>query len=158
MAEYDGLGQFHKAAQRRLKDARELLQTPTLDPQESGADTRHLRAAVYLAGYAVECALKEYIIAHERATTLTEATRLRRDAGEDIPDLLGANGHNLDLLLRLTGLTGRLDPDVRRKQDWGICLRWRSTWRYDPTPPPSEFATAFVAATQRVHGWIVSQI
>ena len=61
MADYDGISQYWKAAARRLQDAQELLQPPTINADEQGAETRHLRAAVYLAGYAVECILKVYI-------------------------------------------------------------------------------------------------
>ena len=62
MPEHDGISEYLKAGLHRLRDAEELLQEPSIILKESGADTRHLRGAVYLAGYAVECVLKAYLI------------------------------------------------------------------------------------------------
>ena len=154
MAEYDGISQYRKSAVRRLRDAEELLQPPTLASEEQGAQTRHLRAAVYLAGYAVERILKVYIIAQTAsATSLAEAVEVRRNAGEQIPNLLGAEGHRLTVLLSLTDLEERIEGEERKK-DWSLCVKWKSTWRYDPVPPEATFALEFVAATKRIYCWI----
>ena len=56
----DTIQDYRRSATRRLEDAKELLEPPTLDPQRSDADRRHLRGAMYLAGYAVECLVKAY--------------------------------------------------------------------------------------------------
>jgi hypothetical protein len=95
-----------------------LLQPPSIDPNAQGADTRHLRGAVYLAGYAVECILKVYIISRvSAANSLAEAIEKRRDAG-----------------LSLTDLEARFGDDERKKE-WSLCIKWKSTWRCDPEPP-----------------------
>ena len=62
MPEFDSETAYIKSGTRRLRDAEELLEPPTLDPKERGAETRHLSGAVYLAGYGVECLLKAYLI------------------------------------------------------------------------------------------------
>ena len=63
----DTIQDYRHSAARRLEDARELLEPPTLDPQRSDADRRHLRGAMCLAGYAVECLVKAYFIQHRNA-------------------------------------------------------------------------------------------
>ena len=158
MADYDGKSQYRKVAARRLKDAQELLQPPSIDADEQGADTRHLRAAVYLAGYAVECILKVYIISQAApATSLAGAVEARRALGEQIPNLLGAEGHRLDILLALTDLETRFVSN-ERKRDWSLCVKWKSTWRYDPDPPARTFAFEFVAAVRRLYRWVERQV
>ncbi len=158
VAEYDGYSYYRKSAWRRLRDAEELLASPTVSPHEQGASVRHLRGAIYLAGYAVECALKAYLISREPpAQSLEQVLQRWSDGGRATPKLLGAEGHNLFLLVSLTDLELPLQSDFERKKDWGICLRWRSTWRYDPEPPRPEFAAEFVAAVRRVVEWIVAR-
>lgn len=158
MAEYDSISQYRKAAARRLKDAQELSQPPSIDTSMQGADTRHLRGAVYLAGYAVECILKVYIISRVAATSsLAEAIEKRRNAGEEIPNILGAEGHKLLTLLSLTDLEARFGNEERKK-DWSLCVKWKSTWRYDPEPPKTADALELVAAVDRIYHWVVSQV
>ncbi len=179
MAEHDGLSQYRKAAARRLRDAEELLQPPSLASEEQGADTRHLRGAVYLAGYAVECVLKAYIISQAAsAMSLAEAGEERRRAGEErrrageerrrageerrrageqVPNILGADGHDLRLLLSLTDLEERF-TDNARKRDWSLCMKWKPAWRYDPKPPTATFALEFMGAVKRIYQWVERQI
>jgi HEPN domain-containing protein len=133
MPEHDRLEDYLTAGPKRLADARELLERPTLDAASKGAETRHLRGAMYLAGYAVECALKAYII--DRASpsqTFTEAVEAL-SAGLRVPlDFRGARAHNLGLLLRATDLDGRMGEDFLLRAHWGVCLTWSPAWRYDP--------------------------
>ena len=163
MADYDGISDFRKVAPQRLRDAKKMLESPTQN-QEQGADTRHLRASVYLAGYGIECMLKTYIIDRQPpAKTLTEAMNRRREndellKGEPLPDIQGAKGHNLPLLLLLTDLEAGLNNAPDRRKDWAICLSWKSTWRYDPYPPTRQFAEDFVAAADRLYLWIERQL
>ena len=70
----DTIQGYQRSATRRLEDTRELLEPPTLDAQRSDADRRHLRGAMYLAGYAAECLVKAYLIQHMNAPTLAAAT------------------------------------------------------------------------------------
>ena len=76
---------------------------------------------MYLAGYAAECALKEYIISREPgAESLSGVVRRRRARNESTPDLISAAGHNLAILLTFSGLESELDLDEARKKGLGI--------------------------------------
>lgn len=135
------------------------MQPPTILPAGRGATTRHLRAAIYLAGQAVECILKAYFISREPpAVTLTQAVEARRERGEDVPNIMSAAGHSLPLLISLTDLEALLAADAGRRQDWTTCARWRSTWRYNPEPPDANFAGEFVRAARRFHDWVQQQL
>lgn len=159
MAEYDGILQFRSVGIRRLRDAEELLQPPTIDPYSSDANTRHLRTAVYLAGYSIECVLKEYIISRTPpAMTLDEALRIRAEKGLSVISVNSAEGHNLSALLKLTDLEASIFSEKKVTTNWHICLGWRSTWRYDPDPPTRQNAEAFVEATRNVYQWIKNRV
>src|SRR4051812_34207980 len=110
MAEFDGISTFAKSGRRRLRDAERLLDPPTADRTEQGADMRHLRGAMYLCGYGVECLLKAYLIhLHHGCLRLSDVlTDLRKD-GTEIRDICGASGHDLPYLLTLTKLESRFD-------------------------------------------------
>lgn len=155
MSDFDGISEFHKVAIHRLNDAFELLETPTYNIKEGSADNRHLRAAVYLAGYAVECALKEYIISRTPpAQTLSEALTYMEAKGMNAELLSGSAGHNLLRLLAVTDLHTYLKSDPSVKKAWGECLKWRSTWRYNALAPTREYAVSFVESVQIIYRWI----
>ncbi len=158
MAEYDGITHFLKAAPRRLADALELLEMPTHRPNAGDARRRNLRAAMYLAGYVVECILKAYIISRScGAHTLREANEALRRHRPDTPDLSSARGHSIPVLLSLTDLeSASLPQDV--KLSLGICSKWKSTWRYSPDAPRREDAQAFVASSERILRFVRNRI
>ena len=159
MAEYDGKTQYTKAAVKRLRDAEELLEHPSLAPRASGAERRHLRGSIYLAGYAIECVLKAYLITMDRrANTLTDVVNNRRRAGKKVKNILGSEGHNLISLLEMTNLDTQFSTNEDLIEAWGICVKWKSTWRYDFTDPSQEYAKEFIRATRRVHDWVKAQI
>jgi len=109
-------------------------------------------AAVYLAGYCVECILKTYIIATApRAQTLSQAIEHLRERGKEVPNLLSAEGHNLYLLMALTGLEPILETNQTLNDDWHRCRIWQSVWRYDPQPLTRKFVTDYVEATERFY-------
>lgn len=157
MTEYNSISHYARVAPQRLQDAEELLQPPSLPVRSKQEQSRHLRGAVYLAGYSVECVLKQYIISHEpNAETLEEALQARRDRGENVPDIQGVAGHDLNLLFRLTELAAALDADKNRKIDWGICNKWKSTWRYDPSVPKD--AQQYVESVRRIYEWVKARV
>jgi len=122
MAVYDGISEFVKSGQQRLRDAEELLQPPTLDSKEGQPQDRHLGGADYLAGYGIECLLKAYIIhKHPPCLTLTEAMEQRHSAGVFAQNLTGKAGRNLAYLLRLTNPEGRMRAS--HKQDMSLCAK-----------------------------------
>ena len=89
-------------------------------------DNGHFLGAYYLLGYAVECALKACI-----------AKQVRR---YDFPDRQTVNDsytHDLDKLLRVSGLRAELDTDRRTNADlernWSIVKDWSEHARYETT-------------------------
>ena len=158
MAEFDHFSAYWKSGPHRLRDEEELLQQPTFMPAEQGADTRHLKGAVYLAGYGVECVLKAFIISRQRGCqTLAQARDSIRRKGNEIQDICTARGHDLQYLFHLTGLG--IHMDVSRRKQFGICSKWKTSWRYDPNIPPMqrEEAEEFVSSAKSIMIWIRSQ-
>ena len=164
MLQYDGISELVKAAPKRLDDAWELLEQPTWQPNRSDVGYRHLCAAQYLAGYAVECGLKAVIIERtewerkQRTKTWTEVLFYRQTQGLQ-PDLSGARSHNLQLLLTESGLSDALDHYPEMRQKWGICCTWNPALRYRPEPMTDRNrAEAMVQACQDVYEWLRSQL
>jgi len=76
----------------------------------------------YLAGYAVECALK---------ACLAKATKRH-----EFPDLSRARDthtHSLNKLMLLAGLTGLIPGNSRLSRHWEIVQQWSETSRYSTT-------------------------
>ena len=103
---------FQQIAEMRLQESKALLAAGFPE------------GAYYLAGYAVECALKACIA--------------KRTQQHDFPDKKLVNEshtHNLKELLRLANLDGSLDADSRvlpaLATNWTIIQNWSETSRYD---------------------------
>ena len=157
MPEFDGIAEYVKSGIRRLRDAEELFQPPTLHPKEQGAGTRHLRGAVYLTGYGVECLLKAYLISRQRnCFRLSEARDAIRSGGNPIRDICGEAGHDLRYLLSLTDLEARMDREKLKQMS--LSAKWSSSWRYDPRPVSREDADARIEAARNLVDWIYAQI
>src|SRR4029077_2733610 len=99
--------QFQEFAKRRLAEAKLL------------ASEHHPSGAYYLAGYAVECALKAIIAAQFRANELPEKGLVN-----------SIYTHNLSELLRLTGLQAELQAENELATNWDIVKRWSENARY----------------------------
>jgi hypothetical protein len=153
----DTIRDYRRSAQRRLEDAQELLEPRTWEPQRSDADQRHLRTAMYLAGYAVECLLKAYLIQQIGAQTLREAVallnvRLQARGREPVADISrSAAGHRLIYILRYTDLTGY--PGYSEAL-WGRLAQWNSAWRYETDPVARSAAEAFIGDVQTAVNWL----
>jgi HEPN domain-containing protein len=95
----------------RLKEARALLQAGLYD------------GAYYLAGYAVECALKACI-----------AKRTRRSEFPDRGTVNASHTHNLQELVRVAGLEGALrnqaSLDPKFEKSWDATKAWSEQSRY----------------------------
>jgi len=129
LQEFDRTTDYVKAGPRRLADALELLEQPSRDPEGSDAAHRNLRGAAYLAGYAVECALKACIISQTPGCVrFADALRVRSRQGAP-SDLEGRRAHNIRLLLHVTDLEGAIEADYELRRSWGVCLKWRPDWR-----------------------------
>ncbi len=157
----DTIQDYKRSAVRRLEDAKELLEAPTLDPQRSDANYRHLRGAMYLAGYAAECLLKAYLIQHRNAQTLAAAidtlNQQRQQQGQEPVEQIArtAAGHNILYLLQLTDLPQypAYDPKL-----WARVAQWRSSWRYETDFVARINAEKFLADVQAVVKWISPKI
>lgn len=107
------------AAYRRLR--RDLAGLPERCP-----DT-----AVYLAGYLLECRLKVRVCEQRQVDRLDEANAQINNeetaAGRRSVDLLGRDGHNLELLWRLAGLASRSGAWSAQLKE---ACRWDVAWRY----------------------------
>lgn len=161
MARLETRPQYVFAAQQQLADAAELLQHPTLDAFDGSAHSRHLAGAMYLAGYAVECSLKEYLLrkyevmvtpAPGASVTLDEILPyIQADTGMDLHRTL----HSLSDLWLASGLDGR---DMTMTQNLGLCAIWRVEWRYSPPAGKArQDAEQFQSAADNLVAWISGQ-
>ncbi len=133
--QHDGLSDYRRAGHARLADALELLERPTGNGGSPDALHRHLRGAVYLAGYAVECALKVCIISRAvGAETLLDAMLHFEQDGQSVGDLLGSDGHRLPHLRRAAEVEPLFDGDPVLVGQWEWCQKWSPDWRYHPQP------------------------
>ena len=144
---------YEEAGRLHLADARELLEHPTHEAFHNQAHIRHLRGAMHLAGYAVECALKSYLVRKHGKSTFDEVIPVVRSSLN--VDLRGANLHSLRELWRAAGFTG-VPADVA--SSIGQCAAWRVEWRYDPTVGKArQDARQFVRAAELLWDWIARQ-
>lgn len=125
----------------RLADARALLHA------------RRYSAAYYIAGYAVECALKACI-----------TKRVNR---HDFPDKKLAGDsytHNLEDLVDVAhlkaGLKAAFAADALFKENWSVVCAWSVDDRYEPDISRDDALGLYKAITKRRTGvmrWIRSQ-
>ena len=123
--------------------------------------------AMYLAGYAVECALKGFLIRKYGTGThgvvappgLPVTLDLIVPVLEALPSL-GFNwrrhSHDLNMLWAAAYFAA---PDVTMLAHLGTCGGWQVEWRY--TPPHGKTrqeAEEFVQAARELTGWISAQV
>ena len=157
MAFHDTIDEYTAAADQRLTDARELMEPPTRDAARSDAKQRHLRGAMYLAGYAVECLLKAYLIQQEDTPTLSRAMRsldkFRISKGQKaVKDIAHtAAGHQIVYLVKLTNLETYPGYDEKL---WGRVGKWQSSWRYESGWVEQKKAQEFLKDVEVVVRWL----
>lgn len=132
---------LRRLSRLRIREARLLLRA-------GGVQGAH-----YLAGYAVECALKACIA--------------RQFQQHDIPDRKLVNDvytHDLDRLLDLAGLRAALQryaaayPPLQK--NWSVVKDWKETARYNPGITAQEAQDLYSACTARRYGvltWLRDQ-
>lgn len=103
------------------------------------------QGAYYLAGYAVECALK--------------ACLAQQFQQHDIPDRKLVNDaytHDLDKLLDLAGLRPALQHDAATQPllqtNWNVVKDWKETARYNPGITSREARDLYSACVARRYG------
>ncbi len=103
---------FQQLAEARLAEARLLLANG------------HPSGAYYLAGYAIECALKAKI-----------ATGFRANEIPDLKHVRGIYTHDLSDLLRIAGLKNELEADMENdpalRESWSKISNWSEQSRYE---------------------------
>ena len=163
---YDSWGELKRAAPKRLSDAWELLEHPTRNRHEADAPYRHLCAARYLGGYAVECILKVHIIllvrarSHQPIEHWGEVIDYFQRLAEPL-DLSGAHSHDLGKLFSASQLAGHVDGDRETKQAWGRCVKWDYAERYRPGHVLSRERIEvedFVKACDSIYHWVTNQL
>jgi HEPN domain-containing protein len=108
--------------------------------------------AYYMAGYAVECALKSCIIAHLMKTDLFPEKRFSERCWT----------HDLEQLVEQAGLQHQKETDMLADRqlaaNWGIVEEWDESSRYQRNPK-KEARKLYNAITDQQHGvlaWIRS--
>ncbi|MCH8297148.1 MAG: HEPN domain-containing protein [Chloroflexi bacterium] len=129
---------LQRLSNTRLMEAKVLL------------DNRHYSGAYYLLGYSVECALKACI-----------AKRVQR---HDFPDRQTVNDsytHNLQLLLKVSGLEVELDQarsdNHSLNTNWSTVKDWTVDSRYDYEMAEAtvrDLYTAVVARSNGILAWL----
>ena len=154
MPRSDSFYDFRKVAVQRLRDAQELLEQPTLDPNGADRSHRHLRGAMYLSGYAVECILKAYLVDMYRLLrTLAQVDAKLRGRDPAMPNLLSAEGHSIAIILRYTDLEEHQD-ELQRRQFGQLAGAWNVDMRYDPSIPSRPQAVEHVRVAQELYNWV----
>lgn len=130
--------ELHQLTKDRLRDAQALLVA------------RRWSGAYYLAGYAVECALKSCVIVHLMKTDEFPARRFSEQCWT----------HNLKDLVKLAGLEAELDADAGAdpllNAKWGTVQEWNESSRY-LTKPRKKAQLLYNAIADKNHGvlsWI----
>jgi hypothetical protein len=122
---------YYRAAKQRLLEAELILAKAELPA-----------ASIYLAGYAIECILKAFLLT---LTPPTERAEVRRALREDF-------GHNLRRLRAGLVLRGANPPrDVTR--DLLFASSWSPALRYEPGPAKPAEAKRFLDAARAVVVW-----
>jgi hypothetical protein len=158
----DIIKDYRRAAEHRFADALELMETPTRNSHRSDANQRHLRGAMYLAGYSIECFLKAYLIHQTGAQTLAEAMerlderRSRRNLQPVMNIARTAAGHRIAYLVQLTNLETTF-PGYDRKL-WGRVGAWKSSWRYETDAVKPDTVQDFMEDVEAVVKWLQPKI
>jgi hypothetical protein len=147
--------QFREAAQRHLADAYRLLGDAAARCS-CEACSKHRVGAVYLAGYAVECALKAHAIRRRGKTLWEEVVVEEEGKGSRGVRLRGAAGHSLPDLLTAAGLDVTVSPSMHDR--WKLlAAAWSVELRYAAGARSRQQVRAVVVAAADVHDWVLRQ-
>ena len=107
--------------------------------------------AYYLAGYAVECALKAIIAAGFRANEIPDKSRVNN-----------IYTHNLKDLLNLAGLKSPLEDDMSEvaalREGWATISKWSEQARYEIwTPDAAQTMLEAVGAEKGLLQWLLKR-
>jgi len=122
-------------AKLRAKEAKVLL------------DQGCYEGAYYLVGYAVECALKACIAKQTQRYDFPDKQKVK---------VQDCYHHDLDRLLRIAGLSQKLDADRQADSvldvNWSVTKDWKEDKRYLPAIPEKQARDLVDAVTMRGNG------
>jgi HEPN domain-containing protein len=134
-------------AEERLKDAEVLL---------AGG---RWAFAYYVAGYAVECALKACLLKRMVITgwVFDESTKKAKEYLDD------CRTHDFSAILRVAGMQKELDEKHKDfspagdefRDNWKVVKGWKVESRYDPTKSEAEARTLIAAITDEPNGVMI---
>jgi HEPN domain-containing protein len=156
MPAYETKSDYVEVAARHLCDAQKLMALAPFCPSASACpgpvQAQHFVGAMYLAGYAVECTLKAYLLVQYGRGTFSEVQAILRKAG---PALRGAHAHALTRLLDVSDLK----PPGSIQTAFLNCAKWSTDWRYAPRVPGfgEVDAKELVENAQAVCRWVDSE-
>jgi HEPN domain-containing protein len=129
---------LQRLARMRIGEARVLLRSGRYE------------GAYYLAGYAVECALKACIAKQTPRYDFPDKDRVQK-----------SHTHNLQQLLDLSGLKTDLQTEIARNRafevNWGIVKDWNERARYSLSFSQAQAHDVYTAVNGRrngVLGWL----
>ncbi|OLE55008.1 MAG: DNA-binding protein [Acidobacteria bacterium 13_1_20CM_3_53_8] len=126
---------FQKLAGLRIKEAKVLL------------DRKHYEGAYYLAGYAVECALKACVAKKTKRYDFPPNEKAVREFYYT---------HELEKLVKGADLGGELkakeDADGQFKLNWAAVKSWKEQARYEPEIDEKRARDLYSAITNKKHG------
>jgi HEPN domain-containing protein len=122
--------ELRTVARARLRDAQVLLRAKRFD------------GAFYLCGYAIEVALKARICRTLKWSAFP-------DAAQDFKGLQSLKTHDLEILLRLSGVEARVK--AKHLAEWSAVLDWNPEKRYQPIGKlTQQQATDMVTSAKRL--------
>lgn len=122
---------FYRAAKQRFEDAEFLL------------SAERTTAAVYLAGYSIECMLKSLV--------LSRAPRSRQ--AEIVRSFRGAKAHEYDWLLRIYSERSGPALPIDIVPHFARVNAWSTDMRYSPGTLEYRDATVFLESAVEIMNW-----
>jgi hypothetical protein len=127
---------FQGLAETRLREAGMLLGTDGYD------------GAIYLAGYAIECALKACIAKQTQQYEFPDRDTVNRSYTHNLGELVGLAGPELK-----GQYDAKILSDDTFKRDWAIVSQWHEEDRYRSDASGPE-ARDFIGSVGRIVEWI----
>ena len=131
---------FQQLAEQRLAEAELLLAN------------KFWSGAYYLAGYAVECALKAKIASSFRENEIPELRRVQRIYSHDLSSLLDISGLKDELV-------AEMEANAELGERWAIAKQWSEQARYQIWT--QELASAILEAVSGEKGllrWLLNRL
>lgn len=135
-----------KAARSKFLSAQALLESETVELE--GEYFTGYEDSVYLAGYALELILKRYI-----------AIKLGWNEYPPCDDgVQSFNIHDLNRLLKFSGLYKEMEADGDLRKNWDTALKWRVTMRYsEPNKMTYETGKEILDSILHMIKWIIKK-